>query len=116
MKGSRKAPFYYGGYMNKSDKAKFTLYGTVYVVQMYRWGDTEQGHSYTAGVFTSEQDAKDCCIAEKIYRGGKYEGEVWVHDLNKWNGKSPDAMQREIEEYNTSMDKHLGILVNDGRE
>lgn len=47
----------------------------IYTVHAYRWGDREC-HSYTVGVYTTEEKA--LFIAEKstTQRGGKYECEV----------------------------------------
>lgn len=94
--------------MEKKDRAKFTLYGTVYVAHMFRWGDEEK-HSYVVGVFTSRQDAIDACVAENIYRGGKYEGRVLETQLNTWGGKPLSAMKKELEDYGDYHQKYLDV-------
>ena len=53
----------------------------IFVVTAYRWGDKE-GHSYVVGVFDTEELAIAQAKLEKEWRGGKYECEVIVMDLN----------------------------------
>ena len=53
----------------------------IFVVTAYRWGDKE-GHSYVVGVFDTEELAIAQAKMEKEWRGGKYECEVIVMDLN----------------------------------
>jgi maltoporin len=47
----------------------------VYIVQAYRWGDSNQ-HCYIVGVFSNEDAALTAADAEEDYRGGKYACEV----------------------------------------
>jgi len=83
--------------MENNSKAKHILFGTLFVVQMYRWG-TEDNHNYTAGIFDNEADAKVCGVAENIWRGGKYEPTIYQHNLNKWRNGPKTAMYTEIKE------------------
>ena len=53
----------------------------IFVVTAYRWGSKE-GHSYVVGVFDTEELAIAQAKMEKEWRGGKYECEVIVMDLN----------------------------------
>lgn len=53
----------------------------VYCVTAYRWGNKE-AHSYVVGVFDSLELAVEAAIAEKEWRGGKYECEVISMPLN----------------------------------
>ena len=53
----------------------------IFVVTAYRWGSKE-GHSYVVGVFDTEELAIAQAKLEKEWRGGKYECEVIVMDLN----------------------------------
>jgi hypothetical protein len=79
-------------------KARHVLYGTLYVVEMYRWGElAENVHHYTAGIFDNEQDAKECGIAEHIWRGGKYDPIIYTHNINEWRNGSKQDVKKEIE-------------------
>ena len=49
---------------------------------MYRWGDREK-HSYLVGVFNSKDKAFKEGEKETIYRGGKYDSEIYEIELNK---------------------------------
>lgn len=84
--------------MNKS-KAKHVLYGTLYIVQMYRYGSLD-AHSYTAGIFDNEYDAKACGIAEAFWRANKYEPVIYEHNLNEWRNGTKQAMFEEIKNNN----------------
>jgi hypothetical protein len=57
----------------------------IYVVQMYRWGDTDL-HSYIEGVYDSREEAEKHGMAEERSRAGKYEPKIWVHPLNEPRG------------------------------
>ena len=89
--------------MANNSKAKHILYGTLYVVQMYRWGNKE-GHNYTAGIFDNETDAKACGVAENIWRGSKYEPTIYQHNINEWRNGSYSAMYKEIKDLYTNVD------------
>lgn len=53
----------------------------IFVVTAYRWGNKE-GHSYVVGAFDAEELAITQAKLEEEWRGGKYECEVIVMDLN----------------------------------
>jgi hypothetical protein len=57
---------------------------TVYTVHAYRWGDREC-HSYTVGVYSTENSAMKAADIEEGYRGGKYTCEVleWMLDSGR---------------------------------
>ena len=55
-----------------SDKSKY-----VYVVTMYRYGNTE-AHSYVLGVYSTKEDAEFTARIEEAWRGGKYEATVKI--------------------------------------
>lgn len=58
--------------INKFRKFLFRLiFGNVYVVTMYRGGNT-QSHSYVIGVFSNKEVAENCGDLEKAWRGEKY--------------------------------------------
>lgn len=56
----------------------------VYVVTMYRWGDTES-HSYVLGVWSNQELALLHGNLESNFRGGKYDPKVteWIIDANE---------------------------------
>lgn len=43
---------------------------------MYRWGNTEDGHSYIEGVYTDEEKALEKGLEERTRRDCKYEPQV----------------------------------------
>lgn len=53
----------------------------IYIVTAYRFGD-KSAHSYVVGAFDSESLAIDQAEHEKSWRGGKYDCEVIVMELN----------------------------------
>lgn len=53
----------------------------VFVCTAYRWGEREK-HSYVVGVFDELERAVEAAIAEREWRGGKYECEVISMSLN----------------------------------
>ena len=44
---------------------------TVYVIVMYRYGQTE-AHSYVLGVWSTAREAECAGTVESLWRGGKY--------------------------------------------
>lgn len=54
----------------------------LYVVHMYRWGDTEL-HSYIEGVYDSLEEARLAGINEALWRDKKYEPKICIHELNE---------------------------------
>lgn len=89
--------------MANNSKTEHVLYGTLFVVQMYRWGNLEE-HNYTAGVFDNEQDAKLCGIAENLYRADKYNPVIYKHKLNEWRNGNYQDMVKELKDYNLNID------------
>ena len=59
----------------------------LYVVEMLRWGD-RSGHSYIAGIFDNEYDARQCGEIEKSWRADKYAYEITKITLNDWDDES----------------------------
>ena len=57
-------------------------YRMVYVLEMYRWGDTEN-HSYVTGVYTNLKQALLGGIEHMQYRGGKYEPYITMLEIDK---------------------------------
>lgn len=55
---------------------------TLYIVQMYRYGD-EGSHSYIEGVYDTWEEAEKHGEAEDIHRGGKYNMTIYTHRLNE---------------------------------
>jgi hypothetical protein len=53
----------------------------IFVCTAYRWGDKEN-HSYVVGAFDNLEIAIEAAIAERSWRGGKYECEVVSMNLN----------------------------------
>lgn len=81
----------------KQSKAEHILYGMLFVVEMFRWGNLEE-HHYTAGVFDNEYDAKTCGVAEYYYRAGKYSPTIYKHKINNWRNGTKQQMFEEIED------------------
>lgn len=55
---------------------------TLYVVTMYRFGNTES-HSYLLGVYDELYEAVMNAKGERDYRGGKYEAQILRVELNQ---------------------------------
>ena len=55
--------------------------GKVFVVTMYRWGNTES-HSYPLGVFDHSLTALSAAQEEMINRANKYEPEIIEFEMN----------------------------------
>jgi hypothetical protein len=53
----------------------------VFIVTAYRWGDREN-HSYVVGAFSTKDEAILWAKKEEEWRGGKYDCEVIVMQLN----------------------------------
>ena len=53
----------------------------IYVVTMYRWGEKSK-HSYLLGVYTKKHKAKKMAEEEEKTRGGKYEAEIIITELD----------------------------------
>lgn len=54
----------------------------VYIVFAYRYGDLK-GYNYPVGVFSSLAKAKEEAKLHHIYRGGKYDHQIWEVEENK---------------------------------
>lgn len=94
----------------ENSKAKYILYGTLFVVEMYRWGEVDPHsdvHHYTAGIFDNKKDAIECGIAERIWRGNKYEPTIYEHKLNEWRNGSKEAVLKELKENKAMADQYL---------
>lgn len=109
-----------GFYMDS--KTQHVLYGTLFVVEMYRWGDLD-AHHYTAGIFDNEKDAKVCGLAERMWRGTKYEPVIYKHSINQWRNGNTAAMYKEFEDNNyhklsieDAWDKHEAYDIKEKRE
>mgnify|MGYP003439954327 CR=1 FL=1 len=57
------------------------MFGIVYTVHAYRFGDAER-HSYIVGVYSKKHAALKVAQTEQDYRGGKYLCEVLEWSMN----------------------------------
>jgi hypothetical protein len=76
-----------------SDMSKISK--TIYTVHAYRWGDRER-HSYTVGVYSTENSAMKAADIEEDYRGGKYTCEVLEWTLDTGNAGNHDNAAKVI--------------------
>jgi hypothetical protein len=54
----------------------------LYIVLMNRWGDPEL-HSYVLGAYSTKELAENMGLKESLRRGGKYDPDIRVVELDK---------------------------------
>lgn len=69
-----------------------------YVLIARRWGDDES-HSYPLGIYEDLELAKIDGYKHFIYRGGKYEPEIYAQTGERWNSEPQD-----IEDFSDGME------------
>jgi hypothetical protein len=74
----------------------------VYIVTAYRFSNYEK-HSYTVGVYSELEKAKEAAEKEEYFRGGKYGCIVYGFELDK------NDMQQKIESYPTKFFENENI-------
>jgi hypothetical protein len=100
----------------------------LYIVQMYRWGDTER-HNYTVGVYNNEKEAYRQAAEQYVFRGSmKYLPAVHTCFLNQGTQDfvfgqilNHEELQEKLDEYGIKPYEHKFkegdiVITKDGIE